>query len=49
MANLGYTLSDQMVGNILQRHGVRGEFAVKPRWAADKVPYSGFANGSYPT
>ena len=22
MANLGYTLSDQTVGNILQRHGI---------------------------
>ena len=29
--------------------GVPGEFALKPRWVADKVPYSGFANGSYPT
>jgi len=28
---------------------VPGEFALKPRWVADKVPYSGFANGSYPT
>ncbi len=28
---------------------VPGEFTLKLRWVADKDPYSGFANGSYPT
>ena len=31
------------------RSPVPGELLFKPLWGADKVPYSGFANGSYPT
>ncbi len=34
---------------ILYLQGVPGEFVIKLRWVAEKDPYSGFANGSYPT
>jgi hypothetical protein len=41
--------AERRIRNKRRCYRVPGEFVIKLRWVADKDPYSGFANGSYPT